>query len=206
MPRAFIISAVFGLLATPALADPSQDDLVAKAATLLGKSLTYEKQQAIFDKHPHAASDDWTLRLDVGEEGELVRSADVAASNVKGGDGPLLTTETSYERRCEAKTPSLVNFTLGDDGRLLGKVAPPRTVPDLYLRLSRAGAHDAPLKKTHTGFSWDSGAYEVELPLADLTAAEALAACRTAAYSPKTCLDFSLKGFARAYRYVCEAR
>lgn len=181
--------------------------LVAEAAALIGKDIAYDRQSKIADRSPHAKADDWRFGLEYGAEGPLVR----AASSDEIGKGKLaIRAENAYDARCDRASKELF-FTIDMDPRLNAKsdAGKPGDHAEAWLTYADHGVFDAHPRKIELGYNWDAVNLGFALDPADLAKRGAFALCQTAKPPDAPgarCARFSLKGFARAFDFVCEAK
>jgi hypothetical protein len=182
-------------------------ELAAQAAALIGKEIAYGKQSKIADRSPHAKADDWRFGLEYGAEGPLVRAAD---ANEIGKGALSIRTENDYGARCN-RAGKEIGFTIDMDPRLNAKTdaGKPGDHAEAWLTFADRGVFDPHPRKIALGYNWDAVNLNFALDSAELTRRGAFALCQTAKLpdSPGAhCARFSLKGFARAFDFVCEAK
>jgi hypothetical protein len=210
-----VASALIAFAATPA-AYPAQaikdtptppEKLVAEAAALIGKDIEYDQQSKIADRSPHAKAGDWRFGLEYGNEGPLVRGAEAGET----GKGELvIRTENGYDAPCDPAQKELA-FTIDMDSRLNAKTNETKAGDHAEAWLSYAdhGVFDARPRKINLGYNWDAVNLNLTLDPAELSRRGEFALCPTAK-SPDSpgarCALFSLKGFARAFDFVCYAK
>jgi hypothetical protein len=199
MTRVFLAGLACLAFAAPALAS---DKPKPDAATLIGKTLSPDKQSAIADHAVIAKSEAWTYGLTYDDPG-LERMAD---ANERGG-GATLTVAQIYSKRCDrASSPS---FAFGGDDRFVVKGETGSRVADAWLFFAKGDAFDGAGRKVRLEMSENDGALYTKLDPTELAANATLAICPTAK-APGTgrakCSLFDLAGFARAYDFVCDAK
>jgi hypothetical protein len=213
-------NAAFAVLAWLALQAPSYAQeikdtptsigaLAAEAAALVGKKIDYDAQKKIFNRSPHAKAADWRFGLEVGNEGELARAADTRES----GKGKLsIRTEYDANGRCGATDEHLA-FTIDMDPRLNADAdkdqGKHKTHADAWESFADHGAFAGLPRKIELGYNWDAVALDFKLDPSELARHGELALCRTSnppGASPADCAFFSLKGFQRAFDFLCQAK
>ncbi len=182
------------------------NELAAEAAALIGKAMDYDQQSKIADRSPHAQANDWSFGLSYGNEGGLVRQA----SSSETGKGSLsLRTENDYSTRCDPASKEL-DFTVDIDPRLSASDSKKAgDHAESWLTFADRGVFDARPQKIKMNYNWDAVNLNFSLDRAELLKRGQLAFCpgpKSPDSQGEHCVRFSLKGFARAYDFVCQAK
>lgn len=191
-------------LAAAAQDSPTPKVAIPAAASLIGKPIDGDKQYAIGSSAPKSKSGDWSYGFDFDDPG-LERLASAAA---RGKAAPLLTASHLYDTRCAAGDKAPFTFGAGDRFKLKGSMQDGQYA-DAWVYLGEGDAFDAKALKVKMDFSQNDGAMHFDLDPTALAPRGAVAFCPDAAAPGKTgghCTIFSLKGFARAYDFVCNAK
>ena len=212
--RTSIWAALIAMAATPSASiaqaiketPTAPDKLAAEAAALIGKQMDYDQQSKIADRSPHAQANDWSFGLSYGNEGALAREA---LSNETGKGSLSLRTENDYGSRCDPASKEL-EFTIDIDARLNATDSNKAgDHAESWLTFADHGVFDARPRKIKMNYNWDAVNLNFSLDRAELLKRGQLAFC-PGPTSPDSqgahCVRFSLKGFARAYDFVCQAK
>ena len=173
-------------------------------AALIGKRLDTDRAYEAGLHAPKMNAADWTYGFQ-SDEG-LERAASTAE---RGKSDVELDTVYPYDQRC-ARSGKTAPFTFGggDRYKLRGSVEKGRYA-EAWLYFADKGVFDAAAVKTKLTFSENDAALHLALDPAEMALRGALAICPTAAppgNAGGACSVFSLKGFARAYDFVCDAK
>jgi hypothetical protein len=173
-------------------------------AALIGKQLDADRAYEAGLHAPKMRAEDWTYGFQSDEALERAAStADRAKSDVE------LDTVYPYNQRC-ARNGKTAPFTFGGGERykLKGAVEKGRYAEG-WLYFADKGIFDPTPVKAKLAFSENDAALHLSLDPAEMARRGALAICPTAAppgAAGAACSLFSLKGFARAYDFVCDAK
>jgi hypothetical protein len=183
----------------------SEARLVAKAEELLTKKAG-EKQQAELGETPLVRTEDWRFGFTPDDPG-LMRYASSAAV----GDGKIdLSVEHLTDARCPraSKTGEFgLNVSL-ETYKLKGPMATGQYA-DAWVTFADKNVYDGQSRKIKMDFSQNSGQFSFALDPAELAKRGQLAICPSAkppGAQGDLCARFSLKGFARAYAFACDAK
>jgi hypothetical protein len=204
----FASLAALCLLTPVAMADdnvPAKKIVIPDAASLIGKTISGDRQGDIGSNAKKAKSDDWEYGFEYDDAG-LQRSAE---STQRGKGGALLSTVFAYDKRCApSEKAASFSFGAGDAFKLKGSQTKGRYA-DAWITPGDKDSFDAKSLKVKMDFSENDAAMYFVLDPSSLTTRGVLAICPTAAPPAGAtghCAIFSLKGFARAYDYVCNAK
>jgi hypothetical protein len=181
--------------------------VVPEAATLIGKRVDPDRQYAIGQAAKQTKSGDWSYGFGGGAEGELQRQASVT---IGGAKKSVLAINQTYEARCN-RADKAIDMSL-DDGVSHFKATQPKngeSYSTAWIVYSDNGAFDPRATKTKLSLQEIDATYLIKLDAEPLAHRGQIAFCpsQTTAKKPSAaCSIFSLKGFARAFDYVCDAK
>jgi hypothetical protein len=200
--RVSLLAAVF-LLSTPlaGLADENPAAAV-DPASLIGKKLDAARIDEIGAHARQTKSGDWSYGLEMDEE--LVRAALGAE---RAGGGATLTVSFVYNKRCERGKAAVFRFDAGERFKLKGATG--KRYAEAWIDFADKDVFDAQAAKQKMDFGEGDALLQVKLDPAAMAKRGQLALCPSA--TPPSgagghCAIFSLKGFARAYDFVCDAK
>jgi hypothetical protein len=179
--------------------------VIPDAASLIGKKIDGDRQSDIGANAPKTKAGDWEYGFEFDDSG-LLRSG---SSAERGKGGALLDTFHAYDSRCAVgEKAAPFSFGAGGSFKLKGSMAKGQYA-DAWIYLGDKDACDAAALKTKMDFSQSDALMHFTLDPAVLAPRGAAAVCPTSAPPGKAashCAIFSLKGFARAYDFVCNAK
>jgi hypothetical protein len=205
-----VLPILLAIVLAPSLAvaddnpQPKKKVAIPDAATLIGKTIEGDRQYEIGSNAPQTKSGDWSYGFGYDDPG-LERSA---SSPARGKADSLLDTSHMYDTRCAAGDKASFSFGAGDRFKLKGTMQKGQYA-DAWIYLGDGDAFDAKPLKIKMDFSQNDAAMHFDLDPTILAPRSAAAICPDAAAPGKTgghCAMFSLKGFARAYDFVCQAK
>jgi hypothetical protein len=179
--------------------------LVAKAEELLTKKIG-EKQQIELGETPLVRTEDWSFGFTPDDPG-LMRYGSSAAV----GDSKIdLSVEQLTDARCPRarKTGEFGLNVSFETYKLKGPMATGQYA-DAWVTFADKNVYDAQSRKIKMDFSQNSGQFSFALDPAELGKRGQLAICPSAkppGAQGDLCARFSLKGFARAYAFACDAK
>jgi hypothetical protein len=198
-------------LCLPPMAALAQDNpspkkiAVPDAASLIGKKVAVDRQFEIGSNATKIQTGDWSYGFDYDDPG-LERTA---STKERGKDGAAFDTYHLYDTRCAPGDKAApFAFGAGDHFPLKGSMAKGQYA-DAWIYLGDKDTYDDKALKLKMDFSQNDAAMHFALDPAILAPRDVAAICPTAAPPGKAgghCAIFSLKGFARAYDFVCNAK
>jgi hypothetical protein len=199
------------IILTPSLA-AADDSAPAKkkvaipdAASLIGKKLSDDRQSDIATNAPQTKSGDWSYAFEYDDAG-LAR---FASTPQHGKTDALLSTDHMFDTRCAANEKTApFSFNADESFKLKGTEQKGR-YSDAWVYVGDDDKFDDKPLKIKMDLSENDAAMHFTLDPASLSSRTTAAICPTSAPPGKTgskCAVFSLKGFARAYDYVCNAK
>jgi hypothetical protein len=184
---------------------PKKKIPIPDAASLIGKKIDGDRQSDIATNAPKTKSADWSYGFEYDDSG-LERSA---WTPQRGKPDALLSASYVFDSRCGAGDKA-ADFSFGADESFKLKGSPAKgQFANAWLYLGDADKFDDKPLKLKMDFSENDAAMHFKLDAASLSSRAMAAFCPTDAPPSKAgghCATFSLKGFARAYDYVCEAK
>ena len=206
----FALAGLTGLIGAPLLAHDLPNPVTPlDAGKLLGEDIDYDRQQAMIQAVKPIKSGDWELTFENGPEVGLYRYASTAPLGA-GDKEALLSASHSYSDVCAAGDRRTVDFVLtlpADRFPIKGKAGSQQTIS--WVSLVNAGKPATPPKPQVFGMDELLGDLHQSYAVGQLNGAEALVICPTAKPwdgASKVCVRIGLKGFSRAYAYVCDAQ
>jgi len=184
---------------------PSPKVVAPDAASLIGKKIDGDRQSTIATNAPQTKAGDWSYGFEYDDPG-LQRGA---STPQRGKPDALLSASHIFDSRC-APGDKTADFSFGADESFKLKGSPAKgQYSNAWLYLGDADKFDDKPLKLKMDFSENDGAMHFRLDAMSLASRSVAAFCPTDAPPGKTgghCATFSLRGFARAYDYVCEAK
>jgi hypothetical protein len=179
---------------------------IPDAASLIGKTVDGDRQYAIGQQAKQSKSGDWTYGFGGDAEGGLERQASVTTgARAKS----ILAVSHAYDSRCK-RADKTIGASL-DDGvkRFRAKrQSDGGSTSQAWVSYGDAGGFGVAAKQTMP-FQEIDATYLPKLDLAAMSARGQVALCPSAVAPDKIvsqCAVFSLKGFPRAFDYVCDAK
>ena len=201
MRRFFMFAAGAALQIGAAFA---QDKPIPDAASLIGKTLDPDRAYELGEHAPKTKTGDWTYGFESDES--LLRSG---SATERGKGGAQLDTIFIYNKRCARSDKSApFSFSVGERFALKGSVEKGRFA-NAWIFFGDREVFDAMGVAKKMVFSENDAELHFTLDPNELAKRGVLALCPTAAAPAKmdgACSIFSLKGFERAYDFVCEAK
>jgi hypothetical protein len=195
-------------LAVAATSGAAADEasLLAKAKALIAKTLPKSEEDKIVAgaEKDEAKSGDWIFDIGNDDPG-IMRSAGTPERKKR---DLQLSMEALAETRCGPERSTKPSITLGSDDRLpLKGTVEKGQYTEAWVSFSDGGAAfgDKPTK-LKLDFSQNDGALYLPVEATFFAHHDAVAFCAAAGKPDARCLMFSLKGFARALDFVCQAK
>jgi hypothetical protein len=196
------------LLASPAFAGDSSPVTPLDASKLLGKDIAEERQEAIIKASKSIRTGDWEIGFGDGPEGGLYRDASTYPLN--GDKQTYFGFSHGYKDRCEGEDRRRVALDMDlPSNRFPVKGKPGSQQAIGWVSFAFAEKPATPPKRTTFGMDELLGLLHQVYDLDRLKALSALVICPTSkAWDgvSKDCVRVSLKGFAQAFDYVCDAK
>jgi hypothetical protein len=195
-----------GAASTSAWADEAS--LLARARALVAKTLPQSEVQKIVEgkeEQDEVKVGDWAFAIENDDPG-IMRTA---LTPERGKGVPQLMMEAQAESRCGSDRLSRAFFVLGSDERLpLKGTIEKGQYTEAWVSFADGAAFVSKPTKLRLDFSQNDGSLSppVGTDATFFAHHDAVAFCATAGKPDARCLTFSLKGFARAYEFVCQAK
>ncbi len=200
-----LLAALALVCAASSLASADEASILAKAKALVDKTLPQSEVQKIEEgkAEDKAKSGDWTFEIAIDDPG-VVR---YVSTSERGKGGLALTAEAHAETRCGSEDSSKPWFTLGSDDRLPLKGAIEKgQYAEAWASFADGASFVGRPTKLKLDFSQNDASLSLPIDAARFANHDAVAFCAAAGRPDARCLTFSLKGFARAYDFLCQAK
>jgi hypothetical protein len=179
--------------------------IIPSAESLIGKTLDADRVYALSLHATRPRSGDWTYGFGGDAEGGLTLSAEVLGVR---GSKSSLEAAANYGARCPP-SPT-VELILDDaDSKFDPDHAERRPLTASWVYFGDRGVFDAQPLRRKMVFQAIDATFVFELDLATLSKRGQVALCPASMAADKVatnCTVFSLRGFSRAFEYVCNAK
>jgi hypothetical protein len=177
---------------------------LSNPAALIGKKLDPDRAYEAGLKAPQTKIDDWSYGFDSDET--LMRSG---STKEQGKGATELDMSVVYDTRCERSDKTVgLTFIKADNFKIKGGLEKGHYA-EAWITFADKSLFDPTPLKVKMDFSENDGFLHFQFDPAPLSKRGQMAICPNAAPLSKAsagCSVFSLKGFSRAYDFVCNAR